>query len=38
MKEKILFNVRIIDPSQKMDEFGCIIIDDKGKIKSIGKI
>ena len=35
--EKILSNVRIIDPSQKMDEIGNIIIDDKGKIKSIGK-
>ena len=31
--EKILSNVRIIDPSQKMDEIGNIIIDDKGKIK-----
>ena len=37
MKEKILTNVRIIDPSQKMDEIGNIIINDKGKIKSIGK-
>ncbi len=37
MKEKILTNVRIIDPSQKMDEVGNIVIDDKGKIKSIGK-
>ena len=37
MKEKILTNVRIIDPSQKMDEIGNIIIDEKGKIKSIGK-
>ena len=37
MREKILANVRIIDPSQKMDEVGDIIIDDKGKIKSIGK-
>ena len=36
MKEKILTNVRIIDPSQKMDEVGNIIIDEKGKIKSIG--
>ena len=35
--EKILTNVRIIDPSQRMDEIGNIIIDDKGKIKSIGK-
>ena len=38
MKEKILTNVRIIDPSQKMDEIGNIVIDEKGKIKSIGKI
>tara|TARA_A100001011_G_scaffold332521_1_gene359693 strand:+ start:661 stop:1950 length:1290 start_codon:yes stop_codon:yes gene_type:complete len=37
MIEKILTNVRIIDPSQKMDEIGNIIIDNKGKIKSIGK-
>ncbi len=37
MKEKILTNVRIIDPSQKMDEIGNIAIDEKGKIKSIGK-
>ena len=37
MKEKILMNVRIIDPSQKMDEVGNIVIDEKGKIRSIGK-
>ena len=37
MKEKILTNLRIIDPSQKMDEVGNIIIDNNGKIKSIGK-
>ena len=37
MKEKILINAHIIDPSQKMDEIGSIIIDDKGKIKAIGK-
>ncbi len=37
MKEKILINARIIDPSQKMDEIGNIVIDEKGKIKSIGK-
>ena len=35
MKEKILTNVRIIDPSQEMDEIGNIVIDEKGKIKSI---
>ena len=38
MNEKILKNVRIIDPSQNMDEIGNIVIDKKGKIKSIGKI
>ena len=37
MKEKILTNARIIDPSQKIDEIGNIIIDKNGKIKSIGK-
>ena len=37
MKEKILINAHIIDPSRKMDEKGSIIIDDKGKIKMIGK-
>ena len=36
MKEKILTNVRIIDPSQKMDEIGTIIVNEKGKIQSIG--
>ena len=37
MKEKILINARIIDPSQKLNEKGSVIIDDKGKIKLIGK-
>ena len=37
MKEKILINARIIDPSQKMDEKGSLIIDANGKIKAIGK-
>ena len=37
MNEKFLTNCRIIDPSQKIDEQGNIIIDEKGKIKSIGK-
>jgi dihydroorotase len=37
MNEKILINARIIDPSQKMDEKGSVIIDSNGKIKSIGK-
>ena len=31
MKEKILSNVRIIDPSQNMDEIGNIIINEKEK-------
>ena len=37
MKEKILINAHIIDPSQEMDEKGSIIVDNKGKIKAIGK-
>ena len=37
MTEKILTNARIIDPSQKMDEKGSVVIDESGKIKSIGK-
>ena len=37
MKEKILINARIIDPSQNMDEKGSVIINEKGKIKAIGK-
>ena len=37
MKEKILINARIIDPSQKIDEKGSLIIDANGKIKAIGK-
>ncbi|MDC0473150.1 dihydroorotase [Pelagibacteraceae bacterium] len=37
MKEKIFINARIIDPSQKMDETGSVIIDVNGKIKKIGK-
>jgi len=37
MTEKILINVRIIDPSQGMDEKGSVIIDENGKIKAIGK-
>ena len=37
MTEKILTNARIIDPSQNMDEKGSVIIDENGKIKSIGK-
>ena len=37
MIEKILLNARIVDPSQKMDLIGSVIIDKNGKIKSIGK-
>ena len=36
MKEKIFINARIIDPSQSMDEKGSLILNDKGKVKSIG--
>ena len=37
MKEKYLINARIIDPSQKIDFIGGLVIDEKGKIKDIGK-
>ncbi len=37
MKEKIFINARIIDPSQNMDEKGSLILNEKGKVKSIGK-
>jgi len=37
MKEKIFINARIIDPSQKMDEKGSLILDKNGKVKTIGK-
>ena len=37
MKEKIFINARIIDPSQKMDETGSLILDKNGKVKAIGK-
>ena len=37
MKEKIFINARIIDPSQKIDETGSLILDKKGKVKAIGK-
>jgi dihydroorotase-like cyclic amidohydrolase len=37
MKEKIFINARIIDPSQKMDEIGSLILNEKGKVKAIGK-
>jgi len=37
MKEKIFINARIIDPSQKIDEVGSLILNEKGKVKAIGK-
>ena len=37
MKQKYLINAKIIDPSQNMDIVGGLIIDEKGKVKSIGK-
>jgi len=37
MKEKIFINARIIDPSQKMNEKGSLILDKNGKVKAIGK-
>ncbi len=37
MKEKYFINARIIDPSQNLDEVGGLIIDQKGKVKDIGK-
>ena len=35
MKEKIFINARIIDPSQKIDEKGSLILDQNGKVKAI---
>jgi dihydroorotase len=37
MNEKIFINARIIDPSQKMDEKGSVVVDINGKISAIGK-
>ena len=37
MNEKIIINARIVDPSQKLDEMGSVIIDKNGKVKDIGK-
>ena len=37
MKEKYFINARIIDPSQNLDENGGLIVNEKGKIKAIGK-
>jgi dihydroorotase len=37
MNEKILINARIVDPSQKLDEMGSVLIDKNGQVKAIGK-
>jgi len=37
MKKKYLINARIIDPKNKMDEKGGLIITEKGKIEAVGK-
>ena len=37
MNEKYLINAKIFDPINNIDEFGGIIIDQKGKIKAVGK-
>ena len=37
MKENIFINAHIIDPSQKMNEKGSLILDKNGKVKAIGK-
>ena len=37
MKQKYLINAKIIDPSQNMDVMGGLIVDEKGKVKAIGK-
>ena len=37
MTEKIFTNVRIIDPSQGMDENGSVVVNENGKIRAIGK-
>jgi len=37
MKEKYLINARIVDPKNQIDEFGGLIIDQKGFIKAVGR-
>ena len=37
MNEKYLINARIIDPKNQIDEKGGLIIDQKGRIKAVGK-
>ena len=37
MKKKYLINARIIDPKNKVDELGGLIINEKGLIEATGK-
>jgi dihydroorotase len=37
MKEKYLINARIVDPKNQINEYGGLIINEKGKIKALGK-
>ena len=37
MKIKYIINAKILDPSQNLNEVGGVIINEKGKIKAIGK-
>jgi len=37
MNEKYLINANILDPANNVDELGGVIIDQKGKIKAVGK-
>ena len=37
MNEKIFINARIIDPSQKIDEVGSLVVGNDGKVKALGK-
>ena len=37
MNEKIFINARIIDPSQKMDEKGSLVVDMDGKVSANGE-
>ena len=37
MKTKYIINAKILDPSQNLNEVGGVIINEKGKIKAVGK-
>ncbi len=37
MKKKYFLNANIVDPSNNLDEYGGLIIDEEGKIEAIGK-